>query len=154
MNPIITCGIRTGGTSSKLNALLTFAIIATNETGTLFKKEYKFNNYIELVDKTPSDSSSGAIYVESEFAKDVDLNDLADNGIELSSADEELVEYFSKYEKVIPILTKEQNDFLKENLPKFTNLILKYIVIATPIKKCVGNSSLEDAEIMIKQFKK
>lgn len=153
MNPIITCGIRTGGTSSKLNALLTFAITATNETGTLFKKEYKFNNYIELVDKTPSDSSSGAIYVESEFAKDVDLNDLADNGIELSSADEELVEYFSKYEKVIPILTKEQNDFLKENLPKFTDLISKYIVIATPIKKCVGNSSLEDAEIMIKQFK-
>lgn len=153
MNPIITCGIRTGGTSSKLNALLTFAIVAMNEKGIIFKKEYKFNNYIEVVEKTPNDSSSGSIYVESEFAKDIDLNDLANNGVELSSVDDELVEYFSKFEKVIPILLIEQSDFIKENFPKFSNLISKYIVISNPLKKRVGKSSLEDAEILLEQFK-
>lgn len=153
MNPIITCGIRTGGTFSKLNALLTFAIVAMNEKGIIFKKEYKFNNYIEVVEKTPNDSSSGSIYVESEFAKDIDLDDLANNGVELSSVDDELVEYFSNFEKVIPILLIEQSDFIKENFPKFSNLISKYIVISNPLKKRVGKSSLEDAEILLEQFK-
>lgn len=134
---LVSIDTETGGFNCELNALLTLGVfVAETETGTvIFRKEFKFSNYVEVVEKTPTNTEidSGAIYVEKSAldVNKIDLEDLSSNGTTLESVDFELAEYFNKLDtnkeyRLIPLGQNLKFDlgFIEQNLPMFYSFLM------------------------------
>lgn len=131
---LISVDTETGGFNCKSNALLTLGVyvVETETEKIFFRKEYKFNNYVEVVDKTPNDSS-GAIYVEKKALEinKINLQELAESGVSTEDVDTELNNFFkeistNKNYRLIPIGQNLKFDlgFISVNLPLFYSFLM------------------------------